>query len=137
MTNAIITVRGYQYINGEEDVIELKTQGKFGLKDGKFYIKYSEQDEFGVETQTLIKVSDSQTLLQRSGGTESRMVVEVGKRNCCLYSAQGAGLMLEIYGEHIENGLTCFGGNLTLEYSILTNSTLLSQNKTEITVKEV
>ncbi len=137
MTNALITVKGYQYINGQEDVIELTAKGMFALKDGKYYIRYNESDESGGQTDTLIKVDNSQVLLQKSGVTESRMVIEEGKQFTCLYKTSGTGLMLDIKGEKINNKLSCFGGTLTLEYSISNSNILLSQNKTEITVKEV
>lgn len=137
MTNALITVKGYQYINGEEDVIELTAQGKFTINNGKYYIRYSESDESGTQTDTLIKADGNQVLLQKSGGTDSRMIIEEGKQFTCVYKSSGAGLILDIQGKKIDNRLSLFGGTLTLEYSIFSSNTLLSQNKTEITVKEV
>lgn len=137
MNNFLITVKGVQYINDDEDIIELKTLGKFKFNNNKFYIKYSQTDDDGSVTNTLIKVGDNEVLLQRSGATESRMQIEVGKRNSCYYRSQGAGMILEVYGISIENALTLNGGSLSLEYSLSINSAPISQNKIEITVKEV
>ena len=137
MTEALITVKGFQSINGQEDVIELKTIGRYEIKNDKIYIKYRETDEKGITTSTLIKVLENQVILTRSGGTDSRMIIEKGKQNSCFYSSFGAGLILDIYGRLIENKLSEDGGRLNLEYTLSMNSSPISENRIEITVKEV
>ena len=137
MKEALITVKGYQYIDDDESCIEFKTLGKFGIKNGKAYILYSETEESGAITDTTIKVDEKETVLNRSGATESRMVIAAGKRNSCLYSTLQGNLVLEIYGERVSNQLTENGGTLVLEYTLNLNSTPVGRNKIEITVKEV
>ncbi len=137
MKDALITVKGFQYANGEQDTIELKTLGKFGIKNDKFYIKYTETAENGENCETLIKVDEWQTVLKRSGSTDSRMVIEVGKRNSCAYSSAGCAIILDIYGNQIDNQLNEHGGALNLEYDLNMNYAPISHNRIEITVKEV
>ncbi|MBE6729957.1 MAG: DUF1934 domain-containing protein [Ruminococcaceae bacterium] len=137
MNEALITVTGYQYVNGEEDCIELKTLGKFGVKNDKYYIQYTESTENDETCDTLIKVSKNETIITKKGATDNRMVIEKGKRNTCFYSSCGAVLMLDIYGMNTINNLNSSGGSLCLEYEISINSVPVSQNKIEITVKEV
>ena len=137
MKNALITVKGIQYINDEEDAIELKTLGKFGIKNGKYYIKYTETIESGETCDTLIKAEENKATLIKSGSTDCKMEIDVGKRNSCCYSSLGCALILDIYGLNIENKLTEFGGTLSLYYEISMNFAPISQNRIEITVKEV
>ncbi len=137
MKNALITINGFQYTDGEKDSIELKTLGKFGIKNDKFYIKYTETNEGGESCENLIKVGKNETVLTKSGFTECRMVVEVGKRNSCVYSSASCALILDIYGCQIDNRLNEHGGALNLEYDINMNYAPISRNRIEITVKEV
>jgi uncharacterized beta-barrel protein YwiB (DUF1934 family) len=137
MKNAIITVKGFQYVDGDESVIELKTVGKYGEKNSKQYIVYEETDEAGGKTDTLIKISEKETIMQRSGAVETRMVVECGKRHSSLYRTPTGNFVLDVYGECIENSLCEAGGTLTLVYTLNMNNTPVGKNRIEITVKEV
>ena len=42
MKEVLITIKGTQDVDGEEEVIELTTLGKLGQKDGKWYITYKD-----------------------------------------------------------------------------------------------
>ncbi len=137
MKKVVISVKGFQYIDGDEGVIELKTTGKYGVKNNKQYIIYEEIEETGAKTETMIKVSPTETVMQRSGAVDSRMVVEVGKRHSSLYSTPAGSLVLDIYGESIKSTLTENGGTLSLIYSLNMNASPVGKNRIEITVKEV
>ena len=39
MKKVVISVKGFQYIDGDEGVIELKTTGKYGQKNNKQYLQ--------------------------------------------------------------------------------------------------
>lgn len=137
MKNAVITVKGFQYVDGDESAIELKTVGKYGEKNNKQYIIYDECDQAGCKTDTLIKISEKETVMQRSGAVETRMVVECGKRHSTLYRTPAGNFVLDVYGESIENSLGEAGGKLTLVYTLNMNNTPVGKNRIEITVKEV
>ncbi len=137
MKNALISVKGFQYMDNDESCIELKTYGSFAIKNDKFYIFYSEEDENGQKTDTMIKVSESTCVLKRSGAVNNRMVIEVGKRNSCLYSTPMGEMVLDIYGEQVNSQLNEQGGKLSLIYTLNINSATVGKNRIEITVKEV
>ena len=137
MNNALITVTGYQCSNGEQDCIELKTLGKFGIKDGKYYVKYTEETETKATCDTLIKIDGDEAVISKSGDTDCRMIIKVGKRNTCCYTSSGNALILDIYGLLVESNLNNSGGSLSLEYELNMNFTPISKNRIEITVKEV
>lgn len=137
MKKAIISVKGFQYVDNDENVIEFKTVGKYGEKNSKQYIIYEETDENGAKTDTLIKVSPTETVMQRSGAVETRMTVECGKRHSTLYRTPAGSFVLDVYGESVKSTLGPSGGTLSLIYTLNMNATPVGKNRIEITVKEV
>ena len=137
MKKALISVKGFQYIDDDENVIEFKTVGKYGVKNDKIYIIYDETDETGKKTDTMIKFSSTQVVMHRSGAVNNRMVVEVGKRHSSLYSTPLGSFVLDIYGESVKSTLNESGGTLSLIYTLNMNTSPVGKNRIEITVKEV
>ena len=135
--NAIIEIKGTQENDGEENVIELNTEGRFGKKDGDYFISYDESELSGlgdVKTVLWVKKNDS-VVLTRSGSFESRLEIEKGKRSVSVYRTPQGDMMLGIYGEAIEHELTDTGGKLSLCYTIDSDLTLISRNTVNISVR--
>ncbi|MBQ9965126.1 MAG: DUF1934 domain-containing protein [Clostridia bacterium] len=139
MKDALIKIKGIQGINGDTDTIEYTTTGRFGKKNDGYYMSYFESEAMGEKSiKTVIHIkSDDSVILQRSGGMNSRLVVEKGKRNTCFYSTPQGSLSIGIFGESIINSLAENGGSLSMCYTIDSNSQLISRNQVEISVKEV
>ena len=138
--DVLINIIGIQGIDDQTDTIEFVTEGRFGIKDGEYYISYDESGmlDSGEEVKTHIHIKSSDSLvLQRSGAIKSRMLVEKGKRNTCFYSTPHGELVIGIFGELIEHNLSEKGGNLTLKYNIDSNLTLISKNEVKISIREV
>ena len=130
---------GRQCIDGEEDTVELTTEGRFGIKDGKYFLSYDEGQivEAGkVKTKIFINSPDS-VVLQRTGDISSRMEITAGERKSCFYSTPVGDICIGIYGEKIELDLKENGGNINLVYTIDSDLKLISRNRVKITVKEV
>lgn len=139
MKNALIDIRGTQGADGEENVIELTTDGKFGERNGEFFISYDESEMLGIDnvkTNLYIK-ADNSVILQRSGAVESRLVVESGKRSVCWYNMPEGELLIGIFGETVEHNLKKSGGSLSLKYTIDQNMSFISRNTVNITVSTV
>ena len=137
--DVLITVVGIQGIDGEEDTVELTTEGRFGIKDGKYFLSYDEGQivEAGkVKTKIFINSPDS-VVLQRTGDISSRMEITAGERKSCFYSTPVGDICIGIYGENIELDLKENGGNINLVYTIDSDLKLISKNRVKITVKEV
>lgn len=47
LKDVLINIKGAQGSDGEESVIELTTDGRFGEKNGGFYITYDESEMIG------------------------------------------------------------------------------------------
>ena len=137
--DVLITVVGIQGIDGEEDTVELTTEGRFGIKVGKYFLSYDEGQivEAGkVKTKIFINSPDS-VVLQRTGDINSRMEITAGERKSCFYSTPVGDICIGIYGENIELDLKENGGNINLVYTIDSDLKLISRNRVKITVKEV
>ncbi len=121
---------------GEEDVIEMQTVGKFGVKDGKAYVSYDDSASLGAEGVTTILKADKNTvILKRTGPLPSRLEIEKGERHQCHYSTLYGDLSVGIFGEILENNLTDNGGSLSMSYTIDINCEFLSRNNVEIRVR--
>lgn len=140
MKDVVITIKGIQGLDGENDTVELTTDGQFGIKDGQYYISYEEGQLFDsgerVKTKLYIK-SDNSVVLQRSGSLKSRMLVVLGERNTCYYSTPMGELVIGIFGEEISHNFNEKGGKLKLKYTIDSNLQLISRNEVNISVREV
>jgi len=138
--DALININSIQGIDDDTDTIEFMTDGRYGFKDGSFYISYDESrmldtgDE--VKTQIYIKPDDS-VILQRTGTVKSKILIEKGNRNNCFYSTPMGDLTIGVYGETIEHNLTDSGGEIKLKYTIDSDLKLISRNEVNITIREV
>ncbi len=139
MKEVVIDIKGAQGIDNDSDVIEMSTVGTLSEKDGKYLITYEERETLKTDNvKTLIKAEgENKITMIRSGGIDSRLVVEKGRRNTCYYSVPQGELVLGIFGEQIENTLSSNGGKLKMSYTIDIDNSVLSRNTVEITVREV
>lgn len=138
--DALININSIQGIDDDTDTIEFMTDGRFGFKDGSYYISYDESQMLDtgdeVKTQIYIKPDDS-VILQRSGTIKSKILIEKGNRNNCFYSTPIGDLTIGVYGEQIEHNLTDNGGEIKLKYTIDSDLKLISRNEVNITIREV
>ena len=137
MKNVLISIKGTQTVDDQQDVIELTTVGKMGEKNGHVFITYSEEQTGLPAVITTLKIiGEDSVTVQRSGGNNSRLMVEKGQRNLSHYETGYGALTIGVFGEKIINKINGNGGQLTLCYTIDANSSLLSRNQLEISIKE-
>ena len=138
--DAIINIKGIQGIDGDTDTNEFNTDGRFGIKDGSYYISYDESKmlDTGDEVKTHIYInSEESVVLQRTGTIKSKIFIEKGSRNSCFYSTPHGDLTIGVYGEIIEHNLTENGGDIKLKYTIDSDLRLISKNEVNISIREV
>ncbi len=137
--DVIISVVGVQGIDGETDTVELTTEGRFGKRDGKYYLSYDEGQLIeGARVMTKVFINSQQSVvLQRKGEITSRMEITEGERNLCFYSTPIGDICIGIYGESVDINLGENGGSVNLVYTIDTDLKLISRNEVKITVREV
>lgn len=141
MKDVIINIKGTQFVSSSEsegEVVELTTVGQMGDKNGKTFLTYSEDNtETGQEIITTLKISgDESVVMQRSGGSNSRLQIERGQRHLSHYETGYGNLMIGVFGETIRNEMAEDGGRLFMSYTIDVNCNMISRNELEIFVKE-
>ena len=137
--DVIISIRSCPRYDGEQDAdpIELITNGKFYRKNGIYYIVYKESALTGLEgLTTTLKVEPNRVVLLRTGQSSSQMLFECGEKHVGLYHVDGAVLTVAVNASSIKNLLTDDGGELTVEYTIELNNTLVGANIFSAFVKE-
>ncbi len=137
--NYTITIDGKQYAAGDVETLSLTTRGDFAqAEDGRFQIQYEESETTGFagDTTTLTVEDSARATLSRSGKTHSSLVIEKGRKHLCHYDTGSGTLVIGVYAVKIDNRLHEHGGSLHLRYKLDVNSSTLSVNDLNITVRE-
>ena len=103
--NCTVTVRGIQRVEGDEDVVELVTGGRFTCHGGRWLIRYEESDDTGYggcHTSLRYDPQKGQVVLLRTGEVHSQLIVEEGKRHQCTYDTGCGTVILGVNGSRIE-----------------------------------
>ena len=138
--DVIIEIKTEQTLDASTDKIEFTTAARYGFRDGSYFISYDESRLMEVEGEiktTLYVKPNTSVVLQRKGAYNSRMVIEKGVRNNCLYATPNGEFSLGIFGEKVLANLSDDGGNITMNYTIDSGLQLLSRNKVNISIREV
>lgn len=124
--------------NGNEDEIELITQGEMYKKLKSDYIIYKETEVSGLEgTTTTLQIDDGKVSIIRLGSTNSHMTFEKGKKNYNIYSTPYGDMSMTVYTQDIninysnENNPT----NIFVNYDVQIQGLLSSNNILNIEVK--
>lgn len=137
--NYIVSVLGIQEVDGEKDRVEIITEGDMIEKNGRTYISYKEysDDNPEISSSNLIKIEDNNRItIIRKGETESRLILEKGKRHQCFYRTMAGNLMIGIFTESMDISVNKKGAKINVKYSIDFNNDLMSKNEIKIKIKE-
>ncbi len=135
--NCTVIVRGIQRAEGDEDVVELVTGGRFSAHGTRRLLRYEESDATGYggcHTSLRYDPEKGQIILLRTGEVRSQLIVEEGKRHQCTYDTGCGTIILGVNGSRIEAELDETGGTLEFHYSLDVNTTLVSENDVYVTV---
>ncbi len=135
--DVVITIKGIQTVDGEQDTVELTTLGSFYRKNETYYLTYLESEATGFAGQrTTLKLEDSHRVTMiRYGSAESSLVVEKGVRHQCQYDTGYGNLLIGVSGDDIQNQITDEGGSFHFKYTLDINTALASFNEIYVTVK--
>lgn len=133
-----ISIVGEQRLDGEDDKIEVITEGRFMKKRDRFFIGYKEYDADnpGEHFDNLIKVEPQMVTIIRKGPMASQLMLEKGRRHQCLYQTGMGDLMIGVFTTNLENNLNEEGGTLEVSYTLDFNTDLVSENRFFITVEK-
>lgn len=141
MNNVIISIKGKQkYADSKEwDVTEFTTEGILEKFENGCRIAYDESDMIGAENvkSEVVIENGTKAEISRTGPVSSRMTVEKGKRHSCFYSTPQGDFTIGVFGEAVTAKIKELKGEIYMSYTIDVNSSLISENKMEIKIKEI
>lgn len=138
MKKVLVKIKGIQGVDGDQEVVELATEGTLRVFDGEYIITYTEDHTIEgskIKTQLTVK-NDNTVILERRGDLTSRLIITEGERNNCLYAIPQGSLTLGIYGKEIKSDLTECGGTIKMVYTTDVNLEPLGENTVEVLVEE-
>jgi uncharacterized beta-barrel protein YwiB (DUF1934 family) len=89
------------------------------------------------DVQTEIAIEGDTVVLKRSGGMESQLTIQKGRRHSSLYNTPQGDFVLGIFGESLMAEFSETQGKIYMSYTIDVYSGLLSKNIMEIKFKEI
>ena len=133
-----ITIIGEQKVDGDDNKIEVITEGKYLMKSDHFYIGYKEYDEDNPRklVNNLIRVDENMVTISRKGPQRSRLLLEKGRRHQCIYETVAGNLSIGVFTKTLNSTLGENGGTLEVSYTLDFNADLVSENKFFIKVEE-
>ena len=137
--NYRISILGRQIVDGQPEEVELTTFGQYTIKTGKRYIMYREYEEGEPASRgrtSVLKVEKDCVTLLRSGGDETHLVLERGKRHLCRYDTGYGPMTVGVYTHEMTDELGEGGGRFSVRYTLDVNSALASVNEVVVTVRE-
>ncbi len=138
--NYLITIDGVIEYPDDEESISLTTVGSYYMRGGKHYICYKESESTGFEDcTTTVKAWDDGVSITRflGGKSSSNLTIQKGAVNLCNYETMIGPLVLDINGVNVNNSLDEKGGSLSFEYSLNSGGLFISDNRVNVTVKEI
>ena len=109
----MITIKGIYNVNGERDVVELMTCGDFYKTNDGYWLSYDETETTGFDGhRTTLRVEPGRVTMQRTGPTDSQLIVEKGCRHQCSYDTGYGAVMVGINGRDIRSTLSEAGGEV-------------------------
>ena len=135
--DAIISIRGAQQPDGgENDIIELETEGKYDFSADAIHFDYEESELTGLTgTHTSFDVSGKVVTLTRSGTVNSNMVFQEGRKHYFAYETPFGAMTMGVDTHSIFSTLDENGGRLEICYAIDVENARVSKNVFKIQIK--
>ena len=134
--NAIVSVKGIQYIDDEKIETELVSEGEYKYSPEKITILYCEYDQdTGIKTLSEITVTGEHIVLSRDGGQNTRMEFEKGVKCVGYYELPFGSFNISTTVSKTENSLNVMGGSLFISYNLSLDRLTTTQNDIKITVR--
>ena len=134
---ALIKIVGKQTADGEEDVVELTTNGTLERVSNGWKLCYNETEATGMEgTVTQLEITENYLNLVRMGTHPSTLTLEKNKRHHCNYHTPYGTIDLGTYTSQLAFDLDDHGGEVVFEYTLGFNGGISSAHNVHITVQE-
>ena len=136
--DVIISITGTQNFSpGDDDTIELVTDGKYSFSDGETTLTYMESELTGLEgTKTSFKVGPMGVVMSREGALNSSMVFEEGRKHFFLYETPYGSATMGVNTSRILTTLGEHGGKMEIDYVVDFDHSVVGRNKFVIDIRE-
>lgn len=136
--DVMLTIRGTQCIDGNEETVELLTCGQLIRRSNSYWITYDESETTGFAGfKTTLKVEKNRvTMRRRSVQSSTNLVIEGGVRHQCAYDTGYGLLNIGISGRSINSRLTDDGGRVEFAYSMDVDAALQAEQRVVIEVRD-
>ncbi|QIB27725.1 DUF1934 domain-containing protein [Caloranaerobacter azorensis] len=137
MKDVVLKIKGIQKnLDGEDNTIELITEGKFYKKNGAYYLVYEESEISGMEgSTTTLRIQDDKILMKRFGTSNSKLIFEKNKRHKTSYHTQFGDFDMEVMTNKIEVDISDLGkGSIKLSYRLVISNAVESNNQLTIDI---
>jgi uncharacterized beta-barrel protein YwiB (DUF1934 family) len=133
--SVMISIRGAQNTDDEDDVIEFITAGEFYKSDTGYEISYIETELTGMEgTETRLSVEGRRITMMRTGRFSTQMIFEKGQKHLALYETPAGTLLVGVNASSVDIDLDDKGGRLAVDYSVEIDHVLTGYNRFELKV---
>ena len=133
--NVMLTIRGTQRIDGQEETVELLTCGQLARRNGSYWISYDESETTGFAGhRTTLHIETNRVTMRRTGLTSSNLVIEKGARHQCAYDTGFGMLNIGICGSFVRSSLDDNGGDVDFGYSMDVDTALQAEQRVTIHV---
>lgn len=117
--NILLSVRGSHVEDGEEDTLELLTEGRLIKEDEKYTIEYDESELSGMEnTSTRVTVDGDRVYLQRTGMLQTEFVFTKSQRYEAVYDTPFGAMQMAVTPTQIKSDVSSEKGRIDLEYVV-------------------
>ena len=132
----LVSINGIQFMESDEDSMEVISLGEYYFRNGKHYIMYDETiEDSKAEVKNILKISDNSVELIKSGGYNAHLIFEKSKRNMSCYETDFGSLMLGFHAKNIEINNNENEINVFIEYSVEMNYEHVSDNKLSMNIQ--
>ena len=134
----ILFVRGEQSFDGmTPDATELMTEGVMALEGDEITLTYQETELTGMAgTTTCFIVRGDRVELRRTGGINSQIIFQLGKRHSSLYETPWGTIQVDVATTALSHRLTSRGGVMDIRVSIAVDHRVTGENHCKVRVRE-
>lgn len=124
-----VSVVGTSSVDGVKDETELVTEGEYLSRNGKYFLRYREQlSDDERECSTIIKIDKSTVIMTRTGGSNTQMIFESGKRHMGHYETPLGSFTVGVSTDVMEVCVDDNGGRVEINYVLDINSIAQIEN---------
>ncbi|MEF9863469.1 MAG: DUF1934 domain-containing protein [Christensenellaceae bacterium] len=117
--NILVNIHGSHMGDGDEDSMELFTEGMLTYDNGIYTIEYDESEMSGIEnTRTTLTIDGERVQLKRVGGLETEFVFLKSRVFEAAYDTPFGMMQLSLLPTQIASTLSKEKGKIDLEYVI-------------------